>query len=387
MGNEVSREELLNIYKQQQQEKNKKKSVAAATTVPPTKTTATTATTATTKKMGYETVRLWQEYKKNAKIYASDPVGDDYDRITVQVDKNTMLALDPYILLRLDLNCTEADLRVRFKALLLAYHPDKAGYDSTNEFRVVKTAYLAVKTRLEAQLKLQGALTQTVAGLEDTRGDLDTTQAAMRNVHFEPGSGSSFNRAHFNSMFETHKYIDEEEEADDGYEKWMKDPEATAAAAPPPPPSATAGGFNSAFESHAKKHLESRAMQMQKYVEPESCYASGAAAFQPLAETTTDFSTVGKYTDLKKAYGEANILYQGDAPERPAYTSLSALKSARDKPVQDFSPEERQWQEQKKAQTQETEQQRQKRLQTMDQRITTFYTKIHGKALELPSAF
>ena len=375
MGNDMSKEELMVLYRQQQQQENQKAPPSSPRGAPQKK------------RMGYETVRLWQEYKKNAKRYASDPVGDDYDRITVQVDKNTMLALDPYILLRLDLNCTAADLRARFKALLLSYHPDKAGYDSANEFRVLKTAYQAVKTQLEAKLKLQGALRQTVADLEDTRGDLDTAQTAMHNVHFEPGSGANFNRTRFNSMFETHKYVDEDEvAADDGYEKWMKDDTAINSPSSIPPGK---GGFNSALEAHAKKHLDTRAIQ--KYVEPESYYAQGVVGFQPLAEATTDFSTVGKYTDLKQAYGEANILYQGDqaaaAATTPAFTSLSALKSAREKPVQEFSPEERQWQEQKKARTQETEQQRQKKLQTMDQRISTFYTKLHGKALDLPAAF
>jgi hypothetical protein len=162
-------------------------------------------------------------------------------------------------------------------------------------------------------------------------------------------------------------------------------------AAPPPPPTSIPtgkGGFNSAFEAHAKKHLDTRAVQ--RYVEPESFYAQGVVGCQPLGEPVTDFSTVGKYTDLKKAYGEANILYQGDAATatatEPAFTSLSALKSAREKPVREFSPEEKQWQEQKKLKAQESEQQRLKKLQTMDQRISTFYTKIHGKALELPAS-
>jgi curved DNA-binding protein CbpA len=392
MGNDMSKEELMVLYRQEQEKQKArprdflgekstaKNNIGAAAAAP------APAPAPQKKRMAsYETVRLWQEYKKNAKKYASDPVGDDYDRITVQVDKNTMLALDPYILLRLDLNCTAADLRARFKTLLLSYHPDKAGYDSANEFRVVKTAYQAVKNRLEAQLKLRGALRQTVADLEDTRGDLDAAQTAMHNVHFQPGSGTNFNRAHFNSMFETHKYVDEDEQAaEDGYEKWMKD---DMAGAPPPTSIPTGkGGFNSAFEAHAKKHLDTRAIQ--RYVEPESFYAQGVVGYQPLAEATTDFSTVGKYTDLKKAYGEANILYQGDAaaPAEPAFTSLSALKSAREKPVQEFSPEEKQWQEQKKLKAQESEQQRLKKLQTMDQRISTFYTKIHGKALELPAS-
>jgi curved DNA-binding protein CbpA len=372
MGNDSSKEELAHIYKQQELILAQHKKLLSQKS--PQKSP-----------QSHESVLLWQEYKKNAKRYASDPVGDDYDRLSVVVDRNTTLALDPFILLRLDLQCSEGDLKSRFKTLLRTYHPDKAAYDSTNEFHILKSAYQVVKTRLDRNLHLQGALTQTLGDVEEKRSDMDAAQIAMRNKHFEPMTGSNFNNANFNSMFDTHKFDKEEEEGTrNGYESWMKD---TRPPDEPLPPSPATGSFNSAFESRAKRHLNlNLESQLQQYVEPEHNMQVGTSVgFQPLGEEgVTDYSTVGKFTDLKKAYGEENILYQGE-PKVPAYTTLTELKSARDKPVTDLSAEEKQRLERKKQQALEQEQQRQQRMHAMDQRITTHYTQLHGKALELPA--
>ena len=392
MGNESSTddnkdkdEEFIKIYKQQQE----------LILAQQKKLLQTRQQQQQQQQQQHESVLLWQEYKKNSKKYTSDPVGNDYDRLSVVVDKNTTLALDPFILLRLDLNCTEADLKSRFKTLLRTYHPDKASYDSTNEFRVIKSAYQAVKARQDRNLHLQGALKQTMADIEERRSDMDVTQMAMRNKHFEPMTGSNFNNATFNSMFDTYKFVETETDAaaeggggggaggSDGYESWMKDSQAHPQAQPPPP---ALGSFNSAFESYAKRHVNFVKLEVQQYVEPEHNMQIGTSVgFQPLGEQgVSDYSNVGKFTDLKKAYGEENILYQGEA-KAPAYTTLTELKSARDRPVTDLTAEEKQRLEHKKQAALEKEQQRQQRLHAMDQRITTHYTQVHGKALELPS--
>ena len=220
-------------------------------------------------------------------------------------------------------------------------------------------------------------VTQTVEKKAEERKKLDTHLDQNTNYHFEPSSGSHFDKKRFNDMFDKNKFV--EEEQDDGYDKWLKqsEPEYNA----PKIATYTKDGFNNTFEEYVKKQSSSR--QVAQYIDPESL-VSYRGGFENLGDSVQDYTTDGKFTDLKKAYSVSNILHPGETIKRDEYTTLQQLKAARDGPIE-ISSEEREFLNQKQKLELDFESNRLTRLKDKDKRIDDFYTRVHGRAIELPS--
>ena len=296
--------------------------------------------------------------------------------IPVQLNQSTV-QIDPYTIFSLEPDCTLEDIKKVYKQLILKYHPDKSGYNSTEDYKVIQKAYAVLLSAKEEEAKLTGMVTQTVEKKAEERKRLDTHLDQNTNYHFEPSSGSHFDKKRFNDMFDKNKFV--EEEQDDGYDKWLKqsEPEYTA----PKISTYTKDGFNNTFEEYVKKQSSSR--QVAQYIDPESL-VSYRGGFENLGDSVEDYTTDGKFTDLKKAYSVSNILHPGETIKRDEYTTLQQLKAAREGPIE-LSSEEREFLNQKQKLELDFETNRLSRLKDKDKRIDDFYTRVHGRAIELPS--
>lgn len=296
--------------------------------------------------------------------------------IPVQLNQSTV-QIDPYTIFSLEPDCTVEDIKKVYKQLILKYHPDKSGYNSAEDYKVIQKAYAVLLSSKEEESILTGMVTQTVEKKAEERKKLDTHLDKNTNYHFEPSTGSHFDKKRFNDMFDKNKFV--EEEQDDGYDKWLKqsEPEYNA----PKIATYTKDGFNNTFEEYVKKQSSSR--QVAQYIDPESL-VSYRGGFENLGDSVQDYTTDGKFTDLKKAYSVSNILHPGETIKRDEYTTLQQLKAARDGPIE-ISSEEREFLNQKQKLELDFESNRLTRLKDKDKRIDDFYSRVHGRAIELPN--
>ncbi len=307
--------------------------------------------------------------KKKDKI----PIPNSSSNKKVNIDyKNKNLSLDPFELFHLEPDCSIEDIRARYKKLILKYHPDKSGYDSTQEFRILQKAYAVLLSMKEEEARLTGQLNQTIESKEAERKDFDHDMDRV-NYQFEPGSGMNFNRDKFNQMFEQNRFTDENEK---GYKDWMKDDSNFTQEQPKV---ISKEGFNNAFEEYIQK--QSSGNKITRYVDPETLICT-TAGYEELGNDGNDFTNHGKYTDLKKAYTQTT-LHPGQI-KRDEYKTIEQLKAARNGPMV-LSPEEQEYLAQKKRQEEDLEMARQNKMRERDMAIEKHYSRLHGKAIELPS--
>lgn len=321
-----------------------------------------------------ETILTSSSRKEKIKL-PKDFIVQKKQTIPVQLNQST-IQIDPYTIFSLEPDCTVDDIKKVYKQLILKYHPDKSGYNSTEDYKVIQKAYAVLLSAKEEEAILTGMVTQTVEKKAEERKRLDTHLDKNTNYHFEPSSGSHFDKKRFNDMFDKNKFVEEE---DDGYDKWLKqsEPEHNA----PKISTYTKDGFNNTFEEYVKKQSSSR--QVSQYIDPESL-VSYRGSFENLGDSVQDYTTDGKFTDLKKAYSVTNILHPGETIKRDEYSTLQQLKAARDGPIE-ISPEEREFLNQKQKLELDFENNRLTRLKDKDKRIDDFYSRVHGRAIELPS--
>ena len=289
---------------------------------------------------------------------------------------NSIIQVDPFLLFNLEPECSLDDIKKVYKKLVLQYHPDKSGYNSTDDYRVIQKAYAVLLSMKEEELKVTGLLEQTIETKGEERKKLDTHVEARTNYNFEPASGNRFDKKKFNDMFDQNKFVDKE---DDGYSNWLK--EENPAEELPKIQTFTKTGFNNTFEQHVQKHSNNK--EISNYIDPDS-YFTYKGGFENLGEDVNDYTTDGKYTDLKKAYSSNNTLHPGQVKQREEYSNLGQLKAARDAPVE-ISQEEKEFISNRQKLESEFECNRVTRMRDKDKKIEDFYSRIHGRAIELPN--
>jgi curved DNA-binding protein CbpA len=297
------------------------------------------------------------------------------EKVSVTINKST-LKVDPYTIFGLEGDCSLSDIKKVYKQLVVKYHPDKSGYDSANDYRAIQKAYAILISIKEEEDKVNGLSIQTIETKNNEREKLDN-HIQTTNYEFDPKSGSAFDNKRFNDMFDKTKFVETEE--DDGYATWMK--EEAHIKEQPKMSGYSKDGFNKTFEEHAKQHSSSK--QLAQFIEPDSYFSYGGD-FENLGDGGADYSSDGKYTDLKKAYSAANILHPGETKPRESYTSISQIKASRDAPIL-LTEEEREFLAGKQSRELEHENVRVNRLREKDKRIDEFYTRVHGRTIELPT--
>ena len=315
------------------------------------------------------------ELKTSMNTTKSKHIPKNKEKVTVTINKST-LQVDPYHIFGLDTECTLNDIKKVYKQLIIKYHPDKSGYDSANDYKTIQKAYAILLSIKEEESKMSGLLIQTIESKRDQRNQLDS-HIETTNHHFQPQSGSKFDNSKFNDMFNKTKFIENED--DDGYSKWMRD--EIVESTQPKISSYTKDGFNQAFENHAKQQSNNK--ELSQFIEPDSYFTYGGG-FENLCDSIADFSSDGKYTDLKKAYSQANILHPGEIKPREQYTNINQLKASRDAPIE-LTLQEKEFLESKKSRELQSENARYSRMQEKDKRIDEFYTRVHGRTIELPT--
>jgi curved DNA-binding protein CbpA len=285
-------------------------------------------------------------------------------------DKN--ISIDPFDVFQLEADCTIEDIKGRYKKLIVKYHPDKSGYDSTQEFRILQKAYALLLSIKEEEARLMGQMTQTKESKQAERSEMDNDMERV-NYQFEPSSGNNFNRTKFNEMFEQNRFVEENEK---GYSDWMKDDTNFGQQQPKV---ASKERFNEAFEEHIQRQTSN---QIIEYKDPDTLICT-TAGYEELGNDNSDFTNHGKYTDLKKAYTQAT-LHPGQVKSRENYKTIDQLKAARSGPLK-LTQEEEMYVAQKAKMEEQMEIARQNKMRDKDQAIEKHYSRLHGKAIELPS--
>lgn len=372
MGNEVSgeisREELEDIRRRQRQLEEQNAKIKQQLDKERRKKSSSSNTTGSSRQSSSSSVQ-------NNKLPKNFVMPKQTQKVQVTLN-NTKVQLDPYTIFGLEPDCTVGDIKSVYKLLVIKYHPDKSGYDSSNEFRALQKAYALLLSIKEEEAKITGLTTQTIEGKKEERRQVDEHVNRV-NHNFEPASGERFDNRRFNDMFDKTKYVDEEE-GNDGYADWLKE---NTGEQQPTISTYTKDGFNSTFEQYAKKHSSGK--QITKFIEPESNFSYNGS-FETLGDSVQDYGSDGKYTDLKMAYTQANILHPGEIKPREQYTSIGQLKAARDAPAV-MNNDELEFLKIKEQLEMEAEQLRVNKLREKNKRIDEFYTRVHGKALELPT--
>jgi curved DNA-binding protein CbpA len=312
--------------------------------------------------------------KKEKKDKHAKPIFVKPAHKKISVDyKEKNVSIDPFEIFDLEPDCSIDDIKTRYKKLIVRYHPDKSGYDSTQEFRVLQKAYALLLSIKEEEAKLTGQMTQTKESKEAERFEMENEFEQQVNYQFEPSSGNNFNRTKFNQMFEQNRFVDESER---GYSDWMKDDTNFGQQQPRV---ASKERFNEAFEEHIQKQTSN---QIIEYRDPETliCTTTG---YEELGNDNSDFTNHGKYTDLKKAYTQGT-LHPGQIRSRENYGNIEQLKAARSAPLK-LSQEEEMYVAQKAKLEEQMEIARQNKMRDKDQAIEKHYSRLHGKAIELPS--
>jgi curved DNA-binding protein CbpA len=371
MSNEISREDFVQIQNKQllleeqnrkiqrELKKEKQRKEALKSEINELKTTLTSSSNSS----------------KTNKPQPAIVFPKNNEKVSVTINKSTV-KVDPYEIFGLDADCCLTDIKKVYKQLVVKYHPDKSGYDSANDYRAIQKAYAILISIKEEEAKVSGLLIQTIETKNDEREKLDT-RIQTTNYGFEPKSGSAFDNKRFNDMFDKTKFVETDE--DDGYATWMK--EAAHELQQPKLSGYSKDGFNKTFEEHAKQHSSSK--QLAQFIEPDSYFNYGGG-FENLGEGGADYSSDGKYTDLKKAYSVANILHPGETKPRESYTGINQIKASRDSPIV-LTEEERAFLAGKQSRELEHENIRVNRLREKDKRIDEFYTRVHGRTIELPT--
>ncbi len=331
-------------------------------------------------KLERENRKIKEELEKNKKPTKTQkinvkpiiPNAKSNKKVNFTID-NKDISLDPFEIFQLEPECSMEDVKLRYKKLILKYHPDKSGYDSKEEYRAIQKAYAVILSMKEEEAKLTGQLNQTKESKETERKNLDEDLERV-NYQFEPSSGNNFNRTKFNQMFEQNRFVDEGER---GYSDWLKDDTNFDQQQPKV---ATKEQFNEAFDQYIQRQASTK--QVVQYIDPDTLIST-TAGFEELGNDYQDFTNHGKYTDLKKAYTETT-LHPGSVKSRDNYSSIEQLKAARNGPLV-LSPDEQEYLSRKNRTEEEMELSRQTKQRNRDSAIEQHYMKLHGKAIELPT--
>lgn len=290
--------------------------------------------------------------------------------------KDTDISLDPYGIFGVDSDISLDDLKIIYKKLLVKYHPDKSGYDSSEEYKIIQKAYKMIVTNRNEEERINNRQNLTSNQILEERDEFDKN-LDKTNLYFQPSSGNNFNNSKFNQMFDQYKFVDET--ANKGYSDWLKNDKDFSNTKQPIVNSIDK--LNSAFDEYIQKVADTK--QVVEYIDPEN-EISTSANYDYLVSDLDDFTKHGHYTDVKKAYTEKNILHPGQTKSRENFTSIEQLKQSRSAPMT-LSKEEEFYLEQKKNKELERENERNQKLRDRDKNIENFYTQIHGRAIELPS--
>lgn len=283
------------------------------------------------------------------------------------------ISIDPFEIFQLEPECSIDDVKFKYKKLVLKYHPDKSGFDSKEEYKVIQKAYAVILSLKEEEAKLTGQLNQTIESKENERKNLNDDIQRV-NYQFEGGSGFSFDKSKFNQMFDNNKFVDEQ---DKGYSEWLKDDSNFSYHQPK---IASKERFNEAFNEFIQRQAATK--QVSQYNDPDTLIST-STNYEELGMEYIDFTNHGKYTDLKKAYTEST-LHPGTVKSRDTYTSIEQLRAARSGPIV-LSTEEQEYFSRKNEIDEQHELIRQNKQRTKDSAIEEHYVRLHGKAIELPS--
>ncbi len=284
------------------------------------------------------------------------------------------LEIDPYKLFGLTKDFSIDELKVKFKKLAMATHPDKGGSEQlfllvVNAFKKLVDEYnRRISNRTHQELK---------AAFEHANNKNEGLNAVAADV-----SGSRFNIDKFNKVFDDNRLDDPV--ASSGYKDWMQTEALPEIDETPKKPISKSkfnvSSFNQAFEQKTSNNPQNKFVTI--YKEPEPLLMAKKMQFTEIGvEKVDDYSgdnTTKKnlnYMDYKVAHTTTRIV-DPSVVRRKEYSNINELEGERSRIQFNMSHEDYEYEMQKKKKVEDAERQRQETLERQRQIEEAHFTKL-----------
>lgn len=252
-----------------------------------------------------------------------------------------MDAFDPYKILELPKNFSEAELKNNYRRLVFKHHPDKNLDDmkKTPVFQILTASYKMLVEEVNKR-KIDKPFHQLKEESKQFK-----TQA--QNIAFDPAK--SFNIKKFNYVFEGNRI---EDPNDHGYKDWMQNPES----------------FNVSKHSTA----------LTKYKEPAPISSNTFYELGSKPEDFTDLSNPNlQYMDYRMAHLSDRIVEPSVVKSRKDYKTVKELEHDRAKVKYVMSDKQLRVYQEQKIKEDSRENERLKQLHKHDQEVFLHYEKVN----------
>ena len=278
---------------------------------------------------------------------------------------------NPYQVLGVDEDCTERELKKKYKKLALKYHPDRNEGKTDEEFKIITQSYLYILKKKGESSKFEKKTKREVK----YKAYEDDINEQRENIHLDK---DNFNLNKFNKIFDKYKMPTA---FDDGYGSMMNkgnrladDPNVENIFGK----SFNLDVFNSTFKGEKRKKKSS---QIVEYEEPKAINLSKNMGFSELGVDEIDNYGVKNeglgYTDYRLAHHEENTLINPDEVDYKQYKSVNELKASRSNISYNLSENDKRRIELREAEEKRREERRLRNLQQYDQNVNNQYKKIN----------
>ena len=279
--------------------------------------------------------------------------------------------MDPYRILKVDKNCTIAQLRDAFKRVAIKVHPDKGG--NKEMFNVVVESYKTVYKKLKSE-----SGDKDFNELKNESRQQSQNPKKTKNVSFKVDNATEeeFNTK-FNKVFDDNRFVDSA--IDDGYGQFMSQSSKKRDDIDIKKSVKNFKDFNSAFDSQDVMNKE-----IITYKEPEPLTMSKSLAFNELgidkiddfSSDTTNNRNIG-YCDYMKAHTTNKLVDKRYMKETQSYKNMDDIERSRSSQVLELSSDDRKRIDAEVTREKEREMKRVMNLEKYDANVSEHFKKVN----------
>tara|TARA_Y100001958_G_scaffold159826_1_gene163550 strand:+ start:472 stop:1539 length:1068 start_codon:yes stop_codon:yes gene_type:complete len=301
------------------------------------------------------------------------PKREEFHPSFVQDKPKDKKKINPYHVLGVGENYDESSLKKAYLSRAMETHPDRGG--SKEEFQKVTVCYKALMIKLREREN-----NHEHNELRENSTDFMRNQSSDNFQNRD--LSKNFDQNAFNRIYEENRM---EDIHDQGYEKWMKENQATSDDIIHDT-SLTKDNFNNRFSKQKQQHLRKTGNQIQKYTEPieEISYKNKSSIMMLGRDKIDNFSGESgglSYRDYKDAYTNPFLVNDDDFKNVKKPKDLKAAQSERENISYEMSEEDVELYALKKIREEKEEELRIKRLMESDKKSEQMYDRVHQRML------
>ena len=271
---------------------------------------------------------------------------------------------NPFKILSLNYDASEADIKKAYRKLSLKYHPDREG-GNPKAFQLITQSYLYLIQKIKESkgVKSHSELRKDAENFFEEKKEIVAAPTEVLNV-----DDKSFDNNKFNKIFEKTRmptiydkgYGEGDWDEDDNEDQVVFNKKFNLDV------------FNSVFQEQQKKRAEKKPSRQMIKIDEPSPQISTQLQFEQLGlDEVNDFSSTLQdnmaFTDYKAAYTQNNTLAYDEEYKRRDYKNLNELKMDRDNISYQMSQDDEIQYQSRKRKEEEEEQKRIRNLMAYDQ--------------------